>query len=75
MSAVVKDKPPCPERRCLSGSALSSQPFGTGPKRLWKQEGKTAEARQMLARIYGWFTEGFDTVDLKDTKALLEELR
>jgi predicted ATPase len=42
--------------------------------RLWRQQGKTAETRQMLAEIYGWFTEGFDTVDLREAKALLEEL-
>jgi TolB-like protein/Flp pilus assembly protein TadD len=43
--------------------------------RLWQQQGKIAEARQMLAEIYGWFTEGFDTADLKDAKALLDELQ
>jgi predicted ATPase len=42
--------------------------------RLWQRQGKKEEARQMLAEIYGWFTEGFDTVDLKEGKALLEEL-
>jgi predicted ATPase len=42
--------------------------------RLWQQQGKKEEARQMLAEIYGWFTEGFDTADLKETKALLDEL-
>src|SRR5262245_25235495 len=42
--------------------------------RLWKTQGKKVEARKMLAEIYGWFTEGFDTADLKDAKALLEEL-
>jgi hypothetical protein len=42
--------------------------------RLWQRKGKTAEARQLLAEIYGWFTEGFDTADLKEAKALLEEL-
>jgi class 3 adenylate cyclase/predicted ATPase len=42
--------------------------------RLWQQQGKTAEARQLLAEIYGWFTEGFDTKDLQEAKALLEEL-
>jgi len=42
--------------------------------RLWRQQGKTEEARQMLAEIYGWFTEGFDTVDLQEVRALLEEL-
>jgi predicted ATPase len=42
--------------------------------RLWQQQGKQAEARALLAPIYGWFTEGFDTADLQDAKALLEEL-
>jgi class 3 adenylate cyclase/predicted ATPase/DNA-binding IscR family transcriptional regulator/ribosomal protein L40E len=42
--------------------------------RLLHHQGKKEEARQMLAEIYGWFTEGFDTADLKDAKALLEEL-
>ena len=42
--------------------------------RLWQRQGRRAEARQMLAEIYGWFTEGFDTADLKEAKALLEEL-
>jgi class 3 adenylate cyclase/predicted ATPase len=42
--------------------------------RLWQQQGKRAEARQMLAEIYGWFTEGFDTKDLQEAKALLEDL-
>jgi predicted ATPase/DNA-binding SARP family transcriptional activator len=42
--------------------------------RLWKAQGKREEARQMLEGIYEWFTEGFDTVDLKETKALLDEL-
>src|SRR4029453_1501379 len=42
--------------------------------RLWQQQGKRAEARELLAPVYGWFTEGFDTMDLQDAKALLEEL-
>jgi len=42
--------------------------------RLWQQRGKKDEARQMLAGIYGWFTEGFDTADLKEARVLLEEL-
>jgi predicted ATPase len=42
--------------------------------RLWQSKGKNAEARQLLGEIYGWFTEGFDTADLKQAKALLEEL-
>jgi predicted ATPase len=42
--------------------------------RLWQQQGKQAEARELLAPIYGWFTEGFDTADLLEAKALLAEL-
>jgi len=42
--------------------------------RLWQKQGKKDEARQMLAEIYGWFTEGFDTKDLQEAKVLLEEL-
>ena len=42
--------------------------------RLWQQQGKNAEARQLLEEIYGWFTEGFDTKDLQEAKALLDEL-
>jgi adenylate cyclase len=42
---------------------------------LWQRQGKITEARQMLAEIYGWFTEGFDTADLKEAKALLDELQ
>jgi len=41
---------------------------------LWQRQGKRDAARQLLAEIYGWFTEGFDTADLQDAKALLEEL-
>ena len=42
--------------------------------RLWQQQGKSAEARQLLAETYGWFTEGFDTADLQEARALLEGL-
>jgi adenylate cyclase len=42
--------------------------------RLWQRQGKHAEARQLLAPIYGWFTEGFDTADLREAKGLLEAL-
>jgi DNA-binding winged helix-turn-helix (wHTH) protein/tetratricopeptide (TPR) repeat protein len=42
--------------------------------RLWQQQGRRDEAREFLAEVYGWFTEGFDTADLKTAKALLEEL-
>src|SRR5206468_12247834 len=42
--------------------------------KLWQRQGKKDEARQLLAEIYGWFTEGFDTKDLQEAKALLDEL-
>ena len=42
--------------------------------RLWQQQGKQAAAYDLLAPLYGWFTEGFDTADLQDAKVLLEEL-
>ena len=42
--------------------------------RLWRQQGKPGDARQMLAETYGWFTEGFDTSDLQEAKVLLSEL-
>ena len=42
--------------------------------RLWHYQGKGTEARHLLAPVYGWFTEGFDTRDLKEAKALLEQL-
>ena len=42
--------------------------------RLWRDQGKVQQARELLAPVYGWFTEGFDTRDLKEAKALLEEI-
>ena len=42
--------------------------------RLWRDQGKLQRARELLAPVHGWFTEGFDTLDLKEAKALLEEL-
>ena len=42
--------------------------------RLWRSQGKAQQARELLAPVYGWFTEGFDTLDLKEAKAMLEEL-
>jgi predicted ATPase len=46
----------------------------TSLARLWQQQGKRQEAYDLLAPVYYWFTEGFDTADLKDAKALLDEL-
>jgi predicted ATPase len=42
--------------------------------RLWQRQGKRTEARPLLTDVYGWFTEGFDTADLQEARALLEEL-
>ena len=46
----------------------------TSLARLWRDQGKRADARDLLGPIYGWFTEGFGAPDLKDAKALLDEL-
>ena len=42
--------------------------------RFWRDQGEVQQARELLGSVYGWFTEGFDTRDLKEAKALLEEL-
>jgi hypothetical protein len=42
--------------------------------RLWRNQGQPQQAREILAPIFGWFTEGFDTLDLKEAKALLDNL-
>ena len=46
----------------------------TSLARLWREQGRRAEAHELLAPLYGWFTEGFDTPDLKEAKTLLDEL-
>ena len=46
----------------------------TSLARLWQRQDKTLEAHQLLSEVYNWFTEGFDTKDLQEAKALLEEL-
>ncbi|MEE8290741.1 MAG: hypothetical protein V3R80_04610 [Candidatus Tectomicrobia bacterium] len=50
------------------------QRAATSLARLWQSQGKRQEAYDLLAPVYGWFTEGFDTADLKDAKTLLQEL-
>ena len=47
----------------------------TSLARLWGEQGRRVEAHDLLAPVYGWFTEGFDTADLKQARALLDELR
>jgi predicted ATPase len=58
----------CQQARSLELRAAASL------SRLWQQQGKVKEAHHLLSEIYGWFTEGFDTRDLQEAKALLEEL-
>jgi len=53
-----------------SARAIALSPIA----RLWRDQGKVQQARELLAPVYGWFTEGFDTCDLKEAKALLDEL-
>ena len=66
--------------RAASRSAAKRSPsvrFGRSAAslaRLWRDQSKMAEARDLLAPIYSWFTEGFETPDLKDAKALLDGL-
>jgi predicted ATPase len=57
-------------RSCRAGELRAAMSL----TRLWRDQGKVSEARELLAPVYGWFTEGFDTRDLKEAKALLEEL-
>ena len=63
------------EHLVLAGGG-GAGPAGTAMSlaRLWRDQGKPQQARELLAPVYGWFTEGFDTRDLKEAKALLEEL-
>ena len=61
-------------RRLSAANRLSSIARLVFP-RLWGEQGRRGEARDLLAPVYGRFTEGFDTPDLKDAKALLDELR
>ena len=63
--------------RWRAGRRLSRSSCAPRPSlaRLWRDQGKRAEARDLLAPVYGWFTEGLDTPDLQDAKALLDELR
>jgi predicted ATPase len=56
------------------GARLWQLRAATSLVRLWRDQGKRAQARDLLTPVYGWFTEGFDTADLKDARALLDEL-
>jgi predicted ATPase len=56
------------------GAFLLKLRAATSLARLWRDQGKVREAHELLAPVYGWFTEGFETRDLKEAKALLDEL-
>jgi predicted ATPase len=56
------------------GARLWELRGATSLARLWAEQGRRHEARHLLAPVYGWFTEGFDTADLKEAKGLLDEL-
>jgi predicted ATPase len=56
------------------GAFLLKLRAATSLARLWRDQGKVQRAGELLAPVYGWFTEGFDTHDLREAKALLEEL-
>src|SRR6476660_2793951 len=58
------------ERQCPARTARAA----TGLARLWRSQGKVRQARELLAPVYGWFTEGFDTLDLTEAKALVDAL-
>ncbi len=60
--------------RHLSAKSLERR-AATSLARQWRDQGKPEEAHGLLALIYGWFTEGFDTADLKEAKVLLDELK
>jgi predicted ATPase len=60
--------------RCQEAKSLELR-AATSLARLWREQGKTEKARDLLAQVYGWFTEGFDTPDLKEASTLLDELQ
>ena len=66
-------------RRSISPAASEAKIAGAARRDqrspgLWAEQGERRKAHDLLAPVYGWFTEGFDTADLKDAKALLDEL-
>jgi hypothetical protein len=64
----------CHRHVALTGDHDGRQPISLSLARFWRDQRKAAEARNVLAPVHGWFTEGFDTPDLKEAKALLDAL-
>ncbi len=58
----------------VTDTGMSAWRAAMSMARLWRDQGKPQQAREPLAPVHGWFTEGFDTLDLKEAKALLDEL-
>ena len=58
----------------IAPNAASARNAGPRSRRLWQRQGKRDAARALLAPLYAWFTEGFETRDLKDAQALLDDL-
>ena len=77
-STVQREAEACFEQALKTARGQSAKSWelraATSLARLWQQQGKLTEAHKLLSNIYNWFTEGFDTKDLQDAKALLEEL-
>jgi predicted ATPase len=81
--ALMSPEPDAPKAQAYFGRALSvarrqqakswELRAAMSMAQLWRDQGKSDEARELLAPVYGWFTEGFDTRDLKEAKALLDE--
>jgi predicted ATPase len=70
----IDPRPSYPGRHATAGSISPSHIGAYGTVAIPQHGGKAREARELLAPVYGWFTEGFDTGDLKEAKALLEGL-
>jgi predicted ATPase len=66
--------PPIGRNAEIGGVRASAGSAAVSFARLWRDQGKPQQAREVLAPVYGWFTEGFDTLDLKEAKALLDQL-
>jgi predicted ATPase len=60
--------------RLLAQSQIKGEESRKRQARLWQRQGQRTAARELLAPVYGWFTEGFDTTDLQEAKELLEQL-
>jgi predicted ATPase len=60
---------------CIQQAKVWELRAATSLARLWQQQGKRADAHQLLAEVYGWFPEGFDTADLQEARALLDTLK